>query len=251
MVSGRRGVSAVSSMRLDGRDTTRDTPGHHQSAPVPNTAQNQPGSPAQHLIRSIQSFCCCPHTQDSNSACRTRTPPTHPDKPFGVYDARDRPLLPSFLSFTHNTHTLCALLRPTTQSAAYTATKGERREFLAWGETCQRAPAYISLGEGHEGSSSHTGVVTAGQRRGDRKIVACAGGWVGEEKRPSWHLFPTLLIPFQARYGRWPAVAKLGMTSPAWHGTCPVLSFPLPSAPVVASRKNYSAGRSFFVSLHR
>lgn len=158
--------------------------------------------------------------------------------------------LPSFLSRT-KPHTLCALLRPTTQSAAYTATKGERREFLAWGETCQRAPAYISLGEGHEGSSSHTGVVTAGQRRGDRKIVACAGGWVGEEKRPSWHLFPTLLIPFQARYGRWPAVAKLGMTSPAWHGTCPVLSFPLPFAPVVASRKNYSAGRSFFVSLHR
>lgn len=67
-------------------------------------------------------------------------------------------------------------------------------------------------------------MVTAGQRRGDRKMwPALVGEWVGEKKRPSSHLFPTLLIPFQARYGRWPAVAKLGMTSPAWHGTCPFL----------------------------
>lgn len=124
-------------------DTTRDTPGHphHQSAhaqagdaqQVPNTAQDQPGSPAQHLIRSLQSSSCCPHTQDSNSACSTRTPPNHPDKPFGVYRCARPPFgfLPSTHSLMHNTRTLCDLLGPTTQSAAYTATKGERREFLA------------------------------------------------------------------------------------------------------------------------
>lgn len=180
-----------------------------------------------------------------------------PGQTFRSLQMRETALwLPSFLSFTHkNSHTVCPVKAYHATSSLHSHQGRAQRGLGSGGETCQREtrfpPAYISLGEGHEGSSSHTGVVTAGQRRGDRKIVACAGGWVGEEKRPSWHLFPTLLIPFQARYGRWPAVAKLGMTSPAWHGTCPVLSFPLPSAPVVASRKNYSAGRSFFVSLHR
>lgn len=48
--------------------------------------------------------------------------------PFGVYDARRPPF--GFLPPARS-HTLCDLLGPTTQSAAYTATKGERREFLA------------------------------------------------------------------------------------------------------------------------
>lgn len=128
---------------------------HHQSTPaqagdaqqVPDTAQNQPGSPAQHLIRSHQSFCCCPQKQDPNSACRTRTPPNLPDKPFGVYDAREPPFA-SFLplTLTHNTRTLCDLLRPTTQSVAYTATKGERREFLALeGKPANERPSFRPL----------------------------------------------------------------------------------------------------------
>lgn len=140
-------------------------------------------------------------------------------------DARDRPLLPFHAQYSH---TVCPVRAYHAISSLHSHQGRAQRVLGSGGETCQREtkfpPADISLGEGHEGSSSHTGVVTAGQRRGDQKMwPALVGEWVGEKKRPSSHLFPTLLIPFQARYGRWPAVAKLGMTSPAWHGTCPFL----------------------------
>lgn len=42
-----------------------------------------------HSISSSPSFC---HHAGRNSCCLTNiTHPSHPDKPFGVYDARDRP----------------------------------------------------------------------------------------------------------------------------------------------------------------
>lgn len=143
----------MSSMRLDGRDTTRDTPGHpitNQHTPRPVMLSKCQTLPKTNLARppSISSARSNPaaaaHTRRIQTLRvvqeRLRISRTNP---FGVYDARRTPFcfLPSARS-----HTLCDLLGPTTQSAAYTATKGERREFLALeGKPANERPSFRLL----------------------------------------------------------------------------------------------------------
>lgn len=64
---------------------------------VPNTAQNPPG------ISSFPSFC---HHErlDGGLSMSYKATPNHPDKPFGVYDAQDRP---SFFSLIHTHCATC------------------------------------------------------------------------------------------------------------------------------------------------
>lgn len=175
-MSRRRGVSAVSSMRLDGRDTHATHLGTTNQRPcqtLPKTNLARPPS-----ISSARSILLLLPTHAGFKLCVSyKNASESPGQTFrSLRCARTALWLPSFCSFTHTVR----LVRAYHAISSLHSHQGRAQRGLgSGGEICQRETkfpsAYISLGEGHEGSSSHTGVVTAGQRRGDRKMWP---GWV-------------------------------------------------------------------------
>lgn len=123
----------------------------------------RPGRPcsASAKHRPNPTFILCPSRRIQRlRVLHSRPAPNHPDKPFGVYDARDRP------SFDSRSHTVCPVrARPRNQQPTQPPRESVERSWL-WHSANERPASPLTLpfcarGEGLQSSLSHR-VVTAG-----------------------------------------------------------------------------------------